>query len=231
MELVGVLDLMNGCVVRARRGERDAYRPLESRLCRSADPCELAAVLVGGFGLRRLYVADLDAIRGRGHNRAALRALRTAQPDTEIWVDGGIADASQWQEAVALGCGVPVIGSESLADAAQFEAIARAGAEVLSLDFIGARLLGPPEVFARADLWPARVIAMNLRRVGAQEGPDLALLADVRARAPGRSVYVAGGVRDRADLEALLQAGAAGVLLASAFHDGTLTAADIAACL
>ena len=39
-------------------------------------------------------------------------------------------------------------------------------------------------------------------------------LRDIVARAGGRRIYAAGGVRDRADIEALAAAGAAGVLVA-----------------
>jgi phosphoribosylformimino-5-aminoimidazole carboxamide ribotide isomerase len=44
---------------------------------------------------------------------------------------------------------------------------------------------------------------------------------------PALSLYAGGGVRDRSDLEALKKAGAAGALVATAFHRGLLTAADL----
>ena len=42
-----------------------------------------------------------------------------------------------------------------------------------------------------------------------------------------RRVYAAGGVRNRADLEALRAAGAAGALVATALHAGTIKAGDL----
>ena len=45
--------------------------------------------------------------------------------------------------------------------------------------------------------------------------------------AGGRRVYAAGGVRNRADIEALHAAGAAGVLIATALHTGTIKAGDL----
>jgi phosphoribosylformimino-5-aminoimidazole carboxamide ribotide isomerase len=100
---------------------------------------------------------------------------------------------------------------------------------VLSLDFHGDRFAGPSEILADAACWPDRVIVMTLARVGSGSGPDLARLAEVVARAGARSVYAAGGVRDRADVEALRLAGVAGVLVASALHADKITAGDLKA--
>jgi phosphoribosylformimino-5-aminoimidazole carboxamide ribotide isomerase len=68
---------------------------------------------------------------------------------------------------------------------------------------------------------------MTLARVGAREGPDLSRVAEVVARAGARRVYAAGGVRDANDLEALRRSGAAGALVATALHAGTITAGDL----
>jgi phosphoribosylformimino-5-aminoimidazole carboxamide ribotide isomerase len=66
------------------------------------------------------------------------------------------------------------------------------------------------------------VIVMTLDRVGAGSGPDLATFTQMQALAPDRSWIGAGGVRDAGDLRAAAEAGAAGWLVASALHDGTL---------
>jgi phosphoribosylformimino-5-aminoimidazole carboxamide ribotide isomerase len=71
------------------------------------------------------------------------------------------------------------------------------------------------------------VIVMTLARVGSSAGPDVQRVADIVGRAGKRRVYAAGGVRDRDDIDALRGAGAAGVLLATALHSGTITAGDL----
>ena len=100
---------------------------------------------------------------------------------------------------------------------------------VLSLDFRGETFQGPSVILATPALWPARVIAMTLAAVGAGAGPDMARLAEVLRRAEGRAVYAAGGVRDAADLRRLADLGAAGALVASALHAGTLGSDELAA--
>ena len=70
---------------------------------------------------------------------------------------------------------------------------------------------------------------MTLARVGAGEGPDLQRLAELRARAPDREVFAAGGVRGVDDLAQLREADVAGALIATALHTGTVSAQQLAA--
>src|SRR5262249_52086733 len=64
MRVVPVLDLKGGVVVRGVGGRRREYRPVVSRLVGSCAPADVAAAFAHHFGLRELYVADLDAIAG-----------------------------------------------------------------------------------------------------------------------------------------------------------------------
>ncbi len=120
---------------------------------------------------------------------------------------------------------VRVVGSESLLDSAGLQGLVTG---VLSLDFRGDDFLGPPALLADPDLWPRRVIVMTLARVGGGDGPDYERLRDVIARAGAdRLIYAAGGVRNGDDLEALRVMGAAGVLVATALHDGRIKTGDL----
>ena len=82
-------------------------------------------------------------------------------------------------------------------------------------------------MLADSSLWPSRVVVMTLDRVGANAGPDIERLKDIVSRAQGRRIYAAGGVRDRADLDAIRKIGVAGVLVASALHSGKISAGDL----
>jgi phosphoribosylformimino-5-aminoimidazole carboxamide ribotide isomerase len=222
---VAVLDLMQGRVVHARRGERGAYRPVVSSLLAGAEPLAVAEALLDLFPFDAVYVADLDAILGRGDNAAVLQSLRRRFPGPDFWLDAGIASVEALRACRHSGF-TPVLGSESQRGLDLLET-SRGGGVVLSLDFRAGVFLGPPVLAERPDLWPRRVIALDLARVGSGLGPDLGLLAAMRRRAPAAQVYAGGGVRDGTDLEALRAAGAAGVLLASALHGGTVTRRDL----
>lgn len=215
---------MGGAVVHARRGERAQYRPIVTPLCAGAAPRDVAAGLLSLAPFRTLYVADLDAIAGRPPHVAALAEL-AALFDT-LWLDAGLAAPPPQVR--------PVLGTEVMAD---FEHARRlltrpdgsgAPAGVLSLDHGPEGPRGPAALHEDAALWPPDVILMTLTRVGSGEGPDFARLEQTLRRAQGRRIYAAGGVRHRADLDRLAKLGVAGVLLASALHDGRLSADDLA---
>jgi len=236
VKLVPVIDLLRGEVVHARRGERAAYRAIQSRLCIGAEPVTVVHALLALHPFQTLYVADLDAIQGAGNHNITLAQIRAAFPKLELWVDNGISGNRSLSEWLATDLGSPVIGSESLRhEGAVREVVAQLRGKsaestswVLSLDFRADAFLGPVNLLEDASLWPGRVLAMNLARVGSQLGPDLQLIERLVRMAPGGEVFAAGGVREGSDLEAAAAAGAAGALIATALHDGRIGAEVLA---
>ena len=231
MELIPVLDLMKGQVVRGERGERARYKPLSSTLSPTPEPEAVLASLLKLYPFRTVYVADLDAIERRGSNAMVLRRLRAAQPQVTFWVDNGLSGEAECRAWFSQNADHLVLGSESQSDLTTLNALtARAEVDrlLLSLDFRGGQFLGPQALLEKPTSWPDRIICMTLERVGSGAGADLTRLAELKRRAPNRSLFAAGGVRGEDDLARLGMAGVSGVLLASALHDGSLTAEAIA---
>ncbi len=230
--LIPVIDLKGGMVVHAREGRREEYRPVRSRLSPSAEPSKIVKALLELHPFRTLYVADLDAIQRRGDNLESIRSIHQHNPGLEIWADAGIADETALEHWLDASVGRPVIGSESLLDAA-FLSVVRERcmdpAPVLSLDYQGNDFMGPPALLTHPELyWPQRVLAMNLQRVGSDKGPDLALIVALAKRVTGCQVFAAGGIRCVEDLRQVQSVGAAGALLASALHDGRIGPSHLA---
>ena len=73
---------------------------------------------------------------------------------------------------------------------------------MLSIDIGTDGFRGPENLFSDPELWPGRVIAMNLARVGTGEGPDLDLLNNIDVAGPAPNLC-GGGVRNVADLDAI----------------------------
>jgi phosphoribosylformimino-5-aminoimidazole carboxamide ribotide isomerase len=229
VEIVPVIDLKDGVVVRARHGDRASYRPIHTPLSLSPAPLEVVKGLMSLHPFRTLYIADLDAIEGKSDGAAVISEITASFPGLDLWIDNGCADRSAAEALLAeMSSTSLVLGSESQRDASLVRALRESGRILLSLDFRGDRLLGPEALLAEPDLWPERVIVMTLARVGSSAGPDFARFDDMRRRSPTRRYYMAGGLRDHADLAAAEQAGAAGFLVASALHDGRLTGDDLA---
>jgi phosphoribosylformimino-5-aminoimidazole carboxamide ribotide isomerase len=229
MDIVPVLDLRGGIVVRARMGERDQYRPLESPLCPTSDPLDLMRGLCSVYPFKTFYIADLDAIMGTGDNEAVLRRLKAEFPAAMFWVDNGVSDLTLAWNWLDAGLGHLVVGSESQQDMALVQCLSQHDRVVLSLDFRGQAFLGPPALLDDVASWPRRLIVMTLARIGSGTGPDLDRLRAIRKIAAGRDIYAAGGVRDSADLAALKRADISGALVATSLHDGRLTGRDLEA--
>ncbi len=235
MQIIPVLDLKAGQAVHAIRGERQRYVPVQGVLGSGHDPVALALAYRDRLGCQSCYVADLDAIAGgRGHTDMLRNMVATG---LALWVDAGVATPEQAQSLVDLGVARIIIGSETLTNLTQLTTLtAQLSPEklALSVDLQGGVLRAPgglaeprPLVEAAAVAGLTEIILLDLARVGAAAGPPLDLLAALRPTFPQLAFYAGGGVRHRADLEALARAGAAGALIATAFHHGLLTAADI----
>jgi phosphoribosylformimino-5-aminoimidazole carboxamide ribotide isomerase len=229
MEIIPVIDLKNDLVVRARMGQRDRYRPIETPLSPSSDPVDVVRGLLGVSAFRTLYVADLDAIERKGDTKVALARVKSAFPQLDVWVDNGLADGVAARAFLDNGSDHLVLGSEAQTDHRLVESLRDDPRVILSLDFRGDSFIGPPALLAMPDIWPRRIIVMTLARVGSGAGPDLERLAAIQKLSGRRLVYAAGGLRHAGDLVELKNAGIAGVLVASALHDGRLTRVDIAA--
>ncbi|MDQ3797134.1 MAG: HisA/HisF-related TIM barrel protein, partial [Pseudomonadota bacterium] len=222
---------MRGHVVHARQGDRARYRPLHSKLSNSSQPQEVVNALMRLHAFRTLYIADLDAILGRGDNSPHIRSIGRDHPDLDLWIDAGLRDdraISHWRRTGARYH--PVIGSESLSSVhcLRHPVFDPTRYVILSLDFQGDTFLGPPQLATTPSLWPQRVILMMLERVGSNQGPELERLQRFAARSPTTAWYVGGGVRGAHDLQALAAIGASGALVASALHAQVIDASTLA---
>ncbi len=235
MQIIPVLDLKAGRAVHAVRGQREQYVPVKGVLGSGDDPLALARAYRDQLGCATCYVADLDAIAGLPGHSAILQAL--VQEDLSLWVDAGVSTPAQVLALAELGIAKIIIGSETLQSPTDLMALATnssLASLVLSVDLQQGVLRAPSGIATPQDLVNLasevglkEIILLDLARVGAAAGPPLDLLSSLRPHFPNLAFYAGGGVRHRADLEALARAGAAGALVATAFHRGVLTAADV----
>lgn len=239
MQIVPVIDLKRGKVVRGIGGRRDEYRPIVSSLTAGSDPGAIASALVAQFAPTTIYVADLDAIETGEADIACWRAI--AATGAKLWIDAGIGNLHRARYVVeTLGrvgiSGSPVIGLESLASIDVLDEIVLAvGPDALfGLDLRD----GVPLARNSADQqltpidWAAaavsagfsRMLILDLADVGTGHGTrTLELCRRLKAEYPRLELISGGGVRHVGDLRDLAAAGCSAALVASALHDGRIT--------
>jgi phosphoribosylformimino-5-aminoimidazole carboxamide ribotide isomerase len=233
LKVVPVLDVLNGVAVHAVRGEREKYSPLKSFLCKSSDPVDVAKAFKN-MGFTELYVADLDAILGKQFTPKVLKRIKD-ETDLSIMVDAGIDTIKKARILLDAGASSIVIGTETLRNLHFIEeALKSFGAEkvVVSIDIVESEILSTsesikpykPAMFAEAldKMGVAKVIILDLKRVGSEQGPNLGLVKEV-VEGTSLEVLTGGGIRNMADLEELRKISVSKALVATALHKGILT--------
>jgi phosphoribosylformimino-5-aminoimidazole carboxamide ribotide isomerase len=230
---------MHGVAVRAVAGRRDDYRPVVSRLCTSPDPLTIAAAYRDRYGIEALYLADLDAILGRGSNAHVAAALAAA--GFRVALDPGLRCTDGARRHLDLGIATIVAALETLPGPDVLsDLIDQIGPDRLAfgLDLAGGVPLAAPAAWGETT-WPPdaplrlarraaeagieRLILLDLRAVGTAAGPVTAdLCREIKSALSRLRLWTGGGVRTLADVRCLTAAGADAVLVASALHDDTL---------
>ena len=248
MRIIPVLDLAAGTAVHAAGGARANYRLVQSVLLPGGpvDARALARAFREQLGAQACYAADLDAIQGGVVQRKLLRDLADGRLGFGggLLVDAGAADVVQARHIIELGASGVVIGLETLRGMDELARIVTAlGPDrvTLSLDLRQGRPLAYPgnrdgvgpgssplQVAELAHLAGARsILVLDLARVGAESGVDYELLRSLQRALPQVSFLVGGGISGREELDRLRASGCVGALVASAIHNGRITAADV----
>lgn len=241
MIVIPAIDLRDGRVVRLRQGDFAQARAFD------ADPLSLASAYAQA-GAQWLHVVDLDGARAGSPQQLAL-VERLARSVPNLQTGGGVRSESDVQRLLDAGASRVVVGSVAVREPDTVGAwIARFGTEriCVALDLH----LGEDGHWRPAlDAWQASsdtdfamlvecLIAAGLRHAlstdiahdGMRAGPNLSLYRILAARWPSIDWIASGGVRDRADVDALAQTGVAGCVAGTALLEGTLTIEELAAC-
>ena len=241
MQIIPVIDIRNGVAVRAVAGERGRYQPISSRLTDSIEPAEVLRALRREFHCDTCYVADLDAIEGRYRNRCSLAEM--AQTGVRLIVDAGVVSLEDAHELQDCGASQIVLASESLPRLDQLRSFVElfgSKSLIFSVDLKHGQLrlavpqyssTSPEDLIARVvEAGIEQIIVLDLAAVGTGTGiPTLWLCQQAKRRWPHLQIISGGGVHSRTCLLNAHATGLDGLLIASALHDGRLTADDIAA--
>ena len=232
LKIIPVIDILNGVAVHAVRGRRQEYLPLKSILCDSAEPVAVASAFKA-YGFKELYVADLDAILGKGENFSALEEI-VEKTGLRLMVDAGIGDLDQARQLFQRKVSKVIIGTETLPNLGFVkETIESFGSDrvVVSLDLKAGKVMSKSETLQSMSalelagklqgVGVSELIVLDLARVGSGEGTDFSLLKELLGSLKMK-LLVGGGIRDLKDLKMLRSLGVYGVLLATSLHSGAV---------
>ena len=223
MRCIFVLDILNGAVVHAVRGERNLYEPIAgySKIVSSSEPLDILHELLP----REVYIADLNQLMGRGENLAVIKEISGM---AKTMADTGISKATDLDCLPASVC--PILGTET-SPFQLMEELAPLRKIVASLDMKNRQVLArdallanetPLQALQRLNRLPLEgVILLELNRVGTSSGLDKAFLEKALdiSRHP---LILGGGVKNEEDLRALEEMGFSGALVATAVHNGSV---------
>ena len=224
--IIFVLDILNGKVVHAVKGEREKYGPIHnfSKVCKSSDPLHI----VDELSPRELYIADLNRLEGSGNNDEAIKELGWK---TSLMLDCGASTMDDVHLGQEL-AGSIVLGTET----ATLELVESASSFYprsinMSIDIKDGKILTNEPAF---NIPPVDLIQMlngydindlvilELSKVGTSIGINTGFLEQVVDHSD-HNILLGGGIRDTVDISHLKDIGLAGVLVATAVHNGALT--------
>ncbi len=229
-----MIDLLNGSVVHAQKGDRAHYLPINSPLTSSTKPTDIVKAFMDIYPFDTLYIADLNAIQSIENtstsHRTCIDEIHASYPGLTILIDAGINSlerAMEWRSPKTQ----LILGSEAFLSLAEFQQLSSAlnSPFHLSLDFIGNHYTGPQALLDSPQLWPDKVISMTLANVGANQGTNQEIIMELLEKAKQSAIYAAGGVRNIQDLHLLKKIGSTGALIASALHNKQITRVDLEA--
>lgn len=241
MKIIPAIDLVGGRVVRLRQGDFVAQRTFD------LDALALARRYLDA-GAEWLHLVDLDGARAGAPAQVELVA-RIAAGGGCVQAGGGVRARADVERLLAAGVARVVVGSVAVRAPESFLAwLAEFGSDrlCLALDLrrdagghwrpaVDAwRGDGEADFAALLDRYAAaglrHVLCTDIDRDGMADGPNVVLYSELAARWPAFDWIASGGVRDRADVDALAAVGVAACVAGTALLDGSLDLEDISAC-
>ncbi len=244
------IDLMGGRVVRLLKGRRENVTYYDEAPAR-------AATRFAAEGADGIHVVDLDAAFGTGSNEKEIEEILSVSDaaGVAVQVGGGMRTPAAVEDFLERGNGArAVIGSLALLERAALIYLLRESSSSSPSSSLRSRIVvaldckdGRPTVrgwtedsgmgdavsAARSleDLGVSALLVTDVARDGAMAGPNVELLAAVRAVFTGE-ILASGGMRGEEDLapvDRALASGSRGAIFGRALHAGVTTVARLRA--
>lgn len=225
MEVIPAVDMKDGECVQLVQGDETTAKSY-------GDPVEAARRWVRE-GAERLHVVDLDgAIDGERRNARHVRRV-VEETGVAVQVGGGVRSVEDAATLFEAGADRVVMGTAAMREPSLVGTVAEHGAVVVSLDARDGEVVvegwkegagvSPVEVAQRfEDAGASAFLFTNVDDEGLLEGVSVEPVEEL-VEAVDVPVIASGGVTTTQDVRALRDAGAAGVVIGTAFYEGRMT--------
>ncbi len=221
--IVFVMDMRNGEAVHAVRGEREKYKPVQSRICDSSAPMDIISKLMP----REVYIADLDRLQHLGNN---FELIKRISAKTKTMVDTGAENMDDVEKCLGI-ADIAILGTETASLELIKEAAGRFPGKInVSIDIKNDRVLTkdrkmeiePKKLVKILNKYDIRdIIILDLSKVGTSAGIDMDFLRRI-VESAYHNILAGGGIRDMDDIHALEKIYVSGALVATAVHSGRI---------
>lgn len=225
MEVIPAVDMKDGECVQLVQGDEETAKSY-------GDPVEAASRWVGE-GAQRLHVVDLDgAIEGERRNARHVRNI-VEEAGVDVQVGGGVRSVEDAATLFDAGADRVVMGTAAMENPPLVGRVAEHGDVVVSLDaregevvvegWKEAADVTPVEAARRFENGGASAFLFtNVDDEGLLEGVSVEPVEEL-VEAVDVPVVASGGVTTPGDISELRDAGAAGVVIGTAFYEGRMT--------
>ncbi|MHC1636160.1 MAG: HisA/HisF-related TIM barrel protein [Candidatus Methanospirareceae archaeon] len=225
--MILAMDILDGKVVHARRGEREKYEPIHlfSSIVEDSAPLHVLEKL----NPREVYIADLDRLLKRGDNKEVIKEMKKRNREVEIMLDYGIESERDLREVIDAADNI-ILGTET----ASLELIRRASASEsnisVSVDLFGRKVvtkdkkmkIDPYLLIKELNNYRLKdIIVLELDRVGMKRGVDFSFLSRI-VEISNHNILCGGGVRSCEDIYKMEEIGVKGAIVATAIYDGSI---------
>ncbi|MBN2509742.1 MAG: 1-(5-phosphoribosyl)-5-[(5-phosphoribosylamino)methylideneamino]imidazole-4-carboxamide isomerase [Spirochaetales bacterium] len=227
MLIIPAIDILNGECVRLFKG--DYGRAVSYQ----RDPA-VVALKFAASGVKRIHIVDLDAARGQGSNRDAIRRVRKAVSCT-IEAGGGIRTEDDILELLDIGVDRLILGTVLVRDPDVVAGwVSKYGRHFIGgIDALDGEVkvagweegsgMKDSDLAKRArDIGVSSIIYTSISRDGTLEGPDIANTVRI-ADEGGLPVILSGGISCNEDFKAVkntVHPGIVGIITGKAYYEG-----------
>lgn len=233
--IIPAIDLQGGNSVRLYQGQFN-----EKTLVNASPVAQAQAINAAGISC--LHLVDLDGAKnGRPQNLETIKQIRQ-QFSGQIELGGGIRDRQTVDQYLKLGIDRIILGSLVVKKPQLAKSlIKKLGPDKIVVGVDGKDGLVATEgwlnqstltmadlINEMADAGATQFIVTDISKDGTMKGPNTSLLANLQEQFPKVNIIASGGIRNRADITHLQNAGLKDMIAGKSIYEGTLTLKEVA---